>query len=87
MGGHMKVAKLMIKKGADDWDDGLFEACYGGYMKIVKLMIKNGANDFNQGLKAACYGGHKDIAPTVLWIMGIPKPEEMTGISLIEKYK
>jgi bisphosphoglycerate-independent phosphoglycerate mutase (AlkP superfamily) len=28
-------------------------------------------------------GGHKDIAPTILDIMGLKKPKEMKGESLI----
>ena len=33
--------------------------------------------------KTLPYGSLKDIAPTILEIMGIPKPSEMTGNSLI----
>ena len=29
--------------------------------------------------------GLKDVAPTILDIMGLPIPEEMTGVSLLEK--
>ena len=35
----------------------------------------------NKGLRS---GSLRDIAPTILYIMGIDKPEEMTGNSLIE---
>jgi len=30
-------------------------------------------------------GGLRDIAPTVLGVMGLPVPEEMTGRSLLER--
>jgi 2,3-bisphosphoglycerate-independent phosphoglycerate mutase len=32
------------------------------------------------------YGSLKDVAPTILEIMGIPKPEEMNGQSLLQYY-
>ena len=37
----------------------------------------------NKGLRS---GSLRDIAPTILYIMGIDKPEEMTGNSLIENF-
>jgi len=30
-------------------------------------------------------GGQADVAPTILELMGLPKPKEMTGVSLIKK--
>ena len=38
--GHIDIVKLMISKGADDWDLGLVYACEGGSVIIVKLMIE-----------------------------------------------
>jgi 2,3-bisphosphoglycerate-independent phosphoglycerate mutase len=32
-------------------------------------------------------GSLADVAPTILEIMGIPKPPEMTGDSLLDKLK
>jgi len=42
--GHLDIVEWMIKKGADNWNGGLFGACQGGYMEIIKLMIEKGAN-------------------------------------------
>lgn len=42
------------------------------------------SSDFN-GAKLVDDGGLADIAPTVLELMGIEKPAEMTGTSLVEK--
>jgi Ankyrin repeat len=39
-GGNMEIVKLMIEKGATDFDRGMAFAAYGGNMEIVKLMIK-----------------------------------------------
>jgi len=45
---------------------------------IVVLLLKKGIRLRNNGILA-------DVAPTVLALMGIEKPEEMTGESLIEE--
>ena len=55
-GGHMDIVQLMIQKGADDWNGGLWKACYGGHMDIIQLMIQKGAYNWNGGLWKACYG-------------------------------
>ncbi len=39
----------------------------------------------NKAMKMASGGALKDVAPTVLKIMGIPQPAEMTGVCLIEE--
>jgi len=43
----------MISKGANDWNYGLYGACYGGHMELVKLMISKGAT--------RCYSCEKTI--------------------------
>jgi hypothetical protein len=53
----MKIVKLMIKKGANNWNGGLYSACSNGHMNIVKFMINRGANNWNAGLYAACEDG------------------------------
>jgi len=58
-GGNLKLAKLMIKLGANNWDCCFTSACVNGNIKLVMLMIKNGANNFNHGLKIAC--GYNNI--------------------------
>ena len=46
-GGHINIVKMMIKKGATTWNNGLFGACQGGNMEIVDLIIEKGANDWD----------------------------------------
>ncbi|MBC7333275.1 MAG: 2,3-bisphosphoglycerate-independent phosphoglycerate mutase [Actinobacteria bacterium] len=45
------------------------------------------SNNYDKSYGSSCDCGFKlcDIAPTVLDILGIEKPDEMTGVSLIEK--
>src|SRR5688572_29063942 len=52
-GGHMAIVELMIRRGANDWNDGLWGACRYGHISIVELMIGRGANDWNYGLYGA----------------------------------
>jgi hypothetical protein len=49
------------KRGANDWDGGLFNACNSGHLEIVKLMIAHGATDLNDGLNVACRHNYREI--------------------------
>ena len=60
------------------------------------MLYKDGEVDVSHGFNPVKFsfigingrvkdGGLKDVAPTILELMGIEKPEEMTGESLIEK--
>ena len=64
--GHMKIVRLMIKKGANDWDSGLYGACFSCNMKIVKLMIRRGADDWDWGLANACRFGNMRIVKLMI---------------------
>ena len=37
------IVKLLIEKGANRWDWGLYGACFGRHFEIAKLMIEKGA--------------------------------------------
>jgi ankyrin repeat protein len=65
-GGNIEIVNLMIKKGADDWDDGLDYACDGGYTEIVKLMLIKGADVSN------FYSTNLDIRQLECKIKNIP---------------
>ena len=41
------LLKLMIEKGATNWDGGLYGACQGGHLDLAKLMIQKGATECN----------------------------------------
>lgn len=53
-GGHAEIVDLMVKHGANDWDEGLYYACQGGQIVIIDDMVTRGATDFNRGLQGAC---------------------------------
>jgi hypothetical protein len=53
-----------IECGANDWNDGLNEACVSCHtdLEVVKLMIEKGANNFNEALHTTCkWSGNIEI--------------------------
>jgi bisphosphoglycerate-independent phosphoglycerate mutase (AlkP superfamily) len=44
----------------------------------VPLVVANYTGAFNRH-----EGGLKDVAPTILKVMGLPVPQEMTGVSFV----
>ncbi len=65
-GGHLDCVKLMIVKGAHNYNNGLQHACQGGHLDIVRLMIEKGANWWNGGLMCACEYGQMDIVKLMI---------------------
>ena len=43
--GHIEIANLMIDRGCEEWNHGLYKACRGGNVALVNLMILKGAAD------------------------------------------
>ncbi|GAG91534.1 unnamed protein product, partial [marine sediment metagenome] len=66
LGGHINIVKLMIEKGATDFNLGMFKAAIGGHMDIVKLMIEKGAHNFNLAMEGAASEGHMDIVKLMI---------------------
>jgi hypothetical protein len=60
-GGHMKIVKWMIEKGANDLNWALEKACCKGNIEIVKYLLEKGANNINKGLHRSCGEGHMDL--------------------------
>jgi ankyrin repeat protein len=54
---RLEIIKLMIKKGADDFNNGLTRACSGKNIEIIEYLITQGANDWNDGFLEACNAG------------------------------
>lgn len=65
-GGSERTARLMIERGANNWDDGLREACRGGHEHIARLMIAQGARNWKPALRAAREKGHANIVRLIL---------------------
>lgn len=63
---HLEIAEYLIKKGANNFNYYLFQACSRGWLGLVKILIKKGANVWNTGLEEACESGHIDIAKLMI---------------------
>lgn len=65
-GGYKQLIELMILKGANQWDDGLYYGCEPGHIEIVELMIAKGSDIFDLGLWSPGKEGYKDIAELMI---------------------
>jgi Ankyrin repeats (3 copies) len=65
-GGNMEIVKMMLEKGAKDFDLTTAMAAKGGYMGIVKLMIEKGFTNFNWAMRSAAFGGHMEIVKLMI---------------------
>ena len=59
-GGHRDLVDFFIKKGAKDWNLGIYGATQGGHMDLINFFIDKGA-DINWGLETAARGGRRDL--------------------------
>ena len=60
-GGHLKLANLMISRGANFWNWGLREACRGGHLEFVNLMISCGVDNQDWCPPGVCRGKHIEL--------------------------
>lgn len=54
MCGDLQTIQKMIKRGATDWNNGLFYSCSGGHIDAVKLMLDRGATNLGECLQINC---------------------------------
>ncbi len=76
------VVLLMADHGNADhmlYDDGSVDPSHG-FAPVLLTLISNDAELEKAKLRKGC--GHKDIAPTIIKLMGLVKPDEMRGESL-----
>lgn len=64
-GGHMDIARFMMKNGAHCWNNALMGACEEGHMELVLMMIEKGANQWDWAYESACEGGHMEIVKLI----------------------
>ena len=62
-GGHLELAKLLIRKGANDLNQAFYGACRSGNSSLIEIF--QGAS-CNKGLDGACYGGHLELAKSMI---------------------
>ena len=59
--GYLDIVRLMLFRGANNYNTGLTSAASGGHIEIVLLMLQQGANNFNEAMARAAHRGHEDI--------------------------
>lgn len=59
--GSVLGATIAMERGADGYDLGLYNACWGGHRDLVDLMITKGAKKWFLGRYGACKGGHNEL--------------------------
>ena len=64
--GHIEIVKLMIEKGASDFEEGLYVASRNGHIDIAKLMIEKGAANYNFAMISASYEGQFEIVELMI---------------------
>lgn len=69
------IVQLMISKGANDWHNGLGNACYNGHISIVKLILESQPSgprgpeisvNWNYQFEWACSGGCIEIVQLMI---------------------
>lgn len=87
--GDLQQAKLMISKGANNWNDALYNACRGAYLRIIKLLSKY-VHDWNYGLYGACSGGHLGVVELMItngasnWDLGLSYASQGGKLKIIK---
>lgn len=84
-GNHGLVDRL-IAVGADSWDEGFYEACFGGHLGLVQLIDEKRSAlgvgpeiDYEMGLYAACRGARHAI---VRYLIDVKMVDDAFGLGL-----
>ena len=59
--GHLDIVQLLIKRGANAFNEVFEAACGNGHLEVVKLLVNKGATNLFNGFSAACSNGELDI--------------------------
>lgn len=59
--GYLHIVNFFIKKGANNWNWGMYEAVVNNRLDMVKFFIEKGAYNLTEGLTVAVKCGHKEI--------------------------
>ena len=65
-GGHESIVRLMLERGANNYNESMAKAACGGHLEIVELMLEKGATDYNWAMTRAAYWGHPEIVKLML---------------------
>lgn len=90
IGGHFKIAKLMIEKGAHCESYMISHACKSGNIKIVELLLSQGAILIDKCLISACEGKNIEMVKFLVnegltnWGDGLSKACQVGCVEIME---
>lgn len=64
--GHLNVVNYVLNRGANDYNDAMFNASWGGHINLIDIMLSVGATDYNSSMAGAAASGHIDIVDKML---------------------
>lgn len=64
--GNLKMVELLCQKGADWFENSIYEACVNGHLLVAKKLKEFGAKKFDWCLPYTCTKGHYDV---VVWLI------------------
>ena len=57
----LKYVKIVVSKGFNDWNLGMYYVAQGGHKELVLFFIDKGANDWDLGMYGAAEGKNKEL--------------------------
>ena len=64
--GHEDIVRLMLFRGANNYNTGLTSAASGDHESIVRLMLDQGATNYNDAMAMAAFSGQVHIVRLML---------------------
>ena len=64
--GHEDIVRLMLFRGANNYNVVLTIAARRGYESLARLMLDQGANNYNWAIGIAAFYGHETIVRLML---------------------
>ena len=65
-GGHLDIVRLMLSRGANNYNEAMTRAALRGHLEIVRLMLDQGADAYNEAMTSAALRGHLEIVRLML---------------------
>jgi len=62
----IELVKLLLDRGANNYNETMASAAIHGHIRIVELMLDRGANNYNKTMIAAAEGGYIEIVKLML---------------------
>ena len=60
--GNKELVEYLIEKGANNWEESIYNACKSNNKEIIELLFSYGRCDVNKALELASYKGSIEFA-------------------------